>query len=117
MNELIGKVEGWAKAKGILDNSTDVKQLEKTYEELAELQRALGKLELVETLTEDAGESEMYAEVRDELKDAYGDVLVTLIIAAKLSGIDLVDALRSVYTIISARKGVLVDGKFLKETE
>ena len=51
-----------------------------------------------------------------EVVDAYGDVLVTLIIGADLAGVDLVEALNKAYDVIKDRKGYLrEDGVFVKE--
>ena len=51
-----------------------------------------------------------------EARDAYGDVLVTLIIGAELAGLDLVDCLALAYDTIKDRRGYLrEDGVFVKE--
>jgi hypothetical protein len=47
--------------------------------------------------------------------DAYGDVLVTLIVGAALADVDLVSCLESAYAEIKDRKGTLgEDGIFRK---
>lgn len=63
MNELISKVEQWAKDKG-LDQADSSKQMLKTVEEVGEVASALAR--------------------KDEhsLRDGIGDVVVTLIILA-----------------------------------
>ncbi|SUJ18728.1 Uncharacterised protein [Sphingobacterium spiritivorum] len=73
MQELNNKVLDWAKDKGILDNSDPLKQLKKTFEEVAELICALIDKDEAET------------------KDAIGDVNVTLIILKKLAEAKQVD--------------------------
>lgn len=98
MNEwLINNVIEWAEQKGILDNSDAFSQAEKTAEEVIELMSALHHDDYHETV------------------DAYGDIMVTLIIGAKLADIDLEKALESAYNVIKNRKGKMIDGKFVKE--
>jgi uncharacterized protein YegP (UPF0339 family)/NTP pyrophosphatase (non-canonical NTP hydrolase) len=91
------RVEKWAKDKGILDNATLVTQAQKTIEETNELSWA--------------------AISNDKLgyADALGDVLVTLIIGAKMSGNNLMDCLEDVLNIIEKRTGVMQDGQFVKD--
>jgi hypothetical protein len=50
------------------------------------------------------------------MKDAYGDLLVTLIIGCATADIDLVSCLELAYQEIKDRKGYLnADGIFVKE--
>lgn len=95
--ELERAVEGWAKEKGILDKATPMKQALKTLEEVAELINAI----------ED--------EDKYEIADALGDILVTIIIQAKMNNMDLTACLRDAYTIISRRTGAMVNGQFVKD--
>ena len=89
----------WAEARRIVPNSTPLAQAIKTHEELGELLSALHRRNESDTI------------------DAYGDILVTLIIGADLAGIDLIDALAHAYDQIKDRKGILrEDGVFIKET-
>lgn len=53
---------------------------------------------------------------RDAIVDAVGDVIVTVLLQAKIQNIDLTESLESVYNIISKRKGKLVNGTFIKES-
>jgi NTP pyrophosphatase (non-canonical NTP hydrolase) len=88
----------WAEARRIIPNSTTERQLLKTVEELGELISATVKGK------------------KEEQIDAFGDVLVTLIIAADLSGINLVTALEHAWNQIKDRKGYLrPDGIFVRE--
>lgn len=64
-------VEGWAKRKGILKHGTPAKQLLKTLEEITELHTAIEDDNL------------------EEIEDAIGDVVVTLVIYAKMKSIAL----------------------------
>ncbi len=88
----------WAEARKIIPNSTALAQAIKTHEELGELLSALHRGH------------------KEDILDAYGDILVTLIIGADLAGVDLVDALEHAYQQIKDRKGTLrSDGVFVKE--
>lgn len=88
----------WAEARQIIPNSTPQAQLLKTMEELGELVGAVTRGN------------------RDGAIDGFGDVLVTLIIASDLLGIDLNHALEVAYNAIKDRKGTLqTNGIFVKE--
>lgn len=88
----------WAEDRKIIPRSTAMAQAIKTHEELGELLSALLRGN------------------KDEVLDAYGDTLVTLIVGADLAGIDLVDALNHAYDQIKHRRGTLrEDGVFVKE--
>jgi len=88
----------WAEARRIIPNSTTERQLLKTVEELGELISATVKGK------------------KEEQIDAFGDVLVTLIIAADLAGINLTDALEHAWNEIKDRKGYLrADGIFVRD--
>ena len=47
--------------------------------------------------------------------DAIGDILVTLIMQAKLWNTNLYDCLNQAYEVISTRTGRMVDGIFVKD--
>ena len=123
MRELINNVIQWAADRDILNGSNALKQLDKTSEELNELQRALGQWYMLDELvardviTPTSAVKQTQHEVELEVMDAYGDILVTLIIAAKMDGIDLQDALASAWNTIKDRKGRLVNGLFIKEED
>ena len=88
----------WAEARKIIPNSTPQAQLLKTVEELGELVGAVCKGN------------------KEGIVDGFGDVLVTLIIAADLSGVNLVKCLEAAFDEIKHRKGTLMpNGVFVKE--
>ncbi len=88
----------WAEARRIIPNSTPMAQAIKTLEEVTELLSALHRGD------------------REEVIDAYGDVLVTLIIGADLADLDLTKCLEAAYAQIKDRRGTLrADGVFVKE--
>lgn len=52
---------------------------------------------------------------KPEIKDAIGDIAVTLILQAHMHGWTLGECLESAYQVIKDRKGKMVDGVFVKE--
>lgn len=117
MNELIQKVIAWANDRNIIQGSTAIKQLDKTSEEFNELQRALGTLQMAKRVAYEDNVHHYEADAYDEVYDAYGDILVTLIIAAAIDGIDLEHCLQGAYNVIKERKGTMINGKFVKESD
>ena len=110
---LNNKILGWAKDKGIFDKSTPLSQHSKTLEEIEELSMAIsaqyaGKEEFLD----DYG---ALKNTNEEIKDAIGDIIVTLMIQAKMQGLTIEECLESVYNIISKRTGKMVDGIFVKD--
>jgi NTP pyrophosphatase (non-canonical NTP hydrolase) len=88
----------WADARGILKNSTPLAQAIKTTEEVAELLKALSRGDI------------------KEARDAYSDIMVTLIIGSAIADVDLVDCLNEGYEVIRYRTGKLTaDGIFVKD--
>ena len=88
----------WGAQRGILKHSTGLAQAKKTQEELNELIEAL-----------EAGD-------KDARDDAYGDIIVTLIMGAACEDTDLVVCLEKAYNEIKGRKGYLTaEGIFVKE--
>ncbi len=95
--ELETLVIDWAKDKGIFDKGTPLKQAYKTVEEVSELISAVSIND------------------KEEIKDALGDILVTLIIQAKMQNLDLLECVESAYNIISQRTGQMINGTFVKD--
>ena len=96
MEELIQKVQDWAIDKGIDKPENWSKQYVKVVEELGELGSAILK------------------DKREDEKDAFADVLVTIIILSLQRGVNLKTELEKVYEIISKRTGQTVGGVFVK---
>jgi len=97
--ELECAIEVWAEEKGILAQATPIKQAMKTQEELTELCNAI--------LNDD----------KQEIKDAIGDIVVTLIIQAKMQGLTIEECLNTAYDVISKRTGQMINGQFVKDTD
>jgi len=117
--ELSKLVSQWGEEKGIFANSTPLRQLVKTQEELDETKSALEKLndfDYQADLMEDLGVPTPNEEdIRAEVKDGIGDMLVTIILLAKMVDMDSVDCLQSAYDVIKKRTGKMVDGLFVKD--
>ncbi len=95
--ELSALVIAWAEQKGILERGTPEAQAWKTVEETHELLQAIEKND------------------REEIIDALGDILVTLIIQAEMQNLDLIHCLGSAYNVISKRTGIMSEGKFVRD--
>ena len=87
----------WANDKGLLDASNDKAQFMKVSEELGELASAILKQD------------------QDAEFDAFGDVMVTLIILATQRGASLKGCLNEAYNVIKNRTGKLQGGTFIKD--
>lgn len=112
-SELEKNVLDWADDRGILEKATPLAQARKTEEEVNELLEAcVAQHAGFETFTNSKGK---LVNTEEELKDALGDILVTIIIGAELQGLQLEDCLASAYEVISKRKGSMINGQFVKE--
>lgn len=97
MEELQVAINVWAIQKGIMSKSTPIKQHIKTLEEVTELLEAL-------------------VDKNDhEIKDAIGDIIVTLIIQAYMNGTTINECLEQAYNVISKRTGKMENGVFVKD--
>jgi len=93
------KVIQWGEARGIVQNSNPYAQALKTQEEVNELFDAI------------------VAKDREAMIDAYGDILVTLVMGCATADLDLVDCFKHAYEQIKDRKGHLTpEGIFVKES-
>lgn len=113
--ELQAKVLDWARDRGILQDADSLAQANKTLEEVNEL---------IEALEAEKAGCDRYINAKgkdvmthEEIKDAYGDILVTIINGAHTCGFDLVDCLQSAYDQIKDRKGKMINGTFVKEED
>ena len=89
----------WGEDRKIVQHSTPYAQALKTREELIELFDAIA------------------ANDREAMIDAYGDILVTLVMGCATADLDLVSCFRHAYEQIKDRKGHLSpEGIFIKES-
>ncbi|MHC8517016.1 MazG-like family protein [Sporosarcina sp. ITBMC105] len=98
MDQLIKQVEQWSIEKG-LDKADSSKQFLKVSEEVGEVAAALARGDKL------------------SLIDGIGDVVVTLIILGQQHGLELQDCLQYAYDEIAGRKGEMVNGIFVKESD
>ena len=97
LDTLTSQIDKWGYDKGILPNPKAEKQFDKTMEEVGELQDAI--------IDKD----------REEVKDAIGDIVVTLIMQTHAWDLTLVECVEQAYNVISKRTGKMVDGIFVKD--
>lgn len=112
--ELEEKVNQWAADKGILEKATALSQLGKTQEELDETRQALLALEFAQDDNNKDGQLKR-SEALAEVEDGIGDMLVTIIICAKLAGLNSVECLEAAYNVIKTRTGKMENGVFVKD--
>lgn len=98
LEELLKNVEAWSVNKG-LHQAESSKQYLKVSEEVGEVAAALARNDM------------------DALKDGIGDAVVTLIILAQQNGTDLRECLNLAYHEIEGRKGRIIHGVFVKESD
>lgn len=92
------KVIQWGEARQIVQHSNPMAQARKTQEELHELFDAI------------------VANDREAMIDAYGDILVTLVMGCATADLDLVKCFEHAYEQIKDRTGTLgKDGIFYKD--
>ena len=97
--EIEMEVVRWGEARGIVQNSTPAAQAKKTFEELDELFAAIR--------TND----------RAAMADAYGDILVTLVMGCACADLNLIECFQLAYNEIKDHKGFLnKDGIFVKSS-
>jgi NTP pyrophosphatase (non-canonical NTP hydrolase) len=97
MQELIEKVNTWFEDRNLIEGSTDKDQVLKLMQELGELSDHACKGE----------------DIRDDL----GDMLVVMLNIMKRNNFTMEECLQIAYNDIKDRKGKMVDGIFVKESE
>ena len=94
---IIDKVKGWHHDRNLIEGSTDKDQYLKLIQEAGELSDNICK--------------------GKDIKDDIGDMMVVLINIAERNGISLTECLLEAWHDIKDRKGRMVDGVFVKETD
>lgn len=92
------KIKQWAVDRNLHTANPD-KQMLKLFEELGELAEGMAKVR------------------PDQIKDSIGDVYVVLTILSLQLGIDIEECIDIAYDEIKDRKGRMVDGVFVKESD
>ena len=97
IQQLTHLVEQWHIARNLIEGATDKDQLAKLIQEMGEL-------------------SDNICKGRD-IKDDIGDIIVVLINIAERNGISLTECVSTAYEDIKDRKGKMIDGVFIKESD
>ena len=97
LDKLVSRVELWHIERNLIDGSTDQAQFVKLIEEAGELAGNIAR--------------------GKDLQDDIGDMLVVLINIALRNKYDLYECLEVALDDIKDRKGKMVDGVFIKETD
>lgn len=98
LNRLTTQIEAWAIDRG-LDKAQPEKQMLKLVEEVGEIARGLARADL------------------DQVIDSIGDVYVVLTILSMQLDLDIRDCIAAAYEEIKDRKGEMVNGVFVKESD
>lgn len=98
LNELTNQIQDWARDRG-LDKADPSKQMLKLFEECGELAQGIAKNR------------------PEAIKDGIGDAYVVLTILALQHGWDISECIQLAYDEIKDRKGRMVDGVFVKESD
>ncbi len=95
MNKRFEDVRNWGKKRGI-DSASFQRQFQRVLQEVIEIHDAHNN------------------EDPDEVSDAIGDTIVTLINLAKTYGMNAEDCLDGAFSVIELRKGLNFDGDFIR---
>lgn len=97
MEELVNKIAQWHRDRNLIDGSTDKDQYMKLIQEAGEL-------------------SDNICKGRD-ISDDIGDMMVVLINIATRNNLTITECLDAAYNDIKDRKGKMIDGVFVKESD
>ena len=95
----IPMIREWAHARNLIKGSTPDKQFIKLMEEAGEVAAALAR------------------DNQEELIDGLGDMFVVMTILAAQRGVSIEQCITRAYEEIKDRKGRMVDGIFVKESD
>jgi len=95
--QLVDKVVNWHYDRNLIDGSTDKDQTLKLAQELGELSDSVCK--------------------GKDIRDDIGDMLVVMLNIAERNGVSLDDCLERAWDDIKDRKGKMIDGIFVKESD
>lgn len=98
MNQLTENIKQWATDRNLI-NAEPHKQMLKLMEEVGEIAAGLARGDV------------------DEVKDGIGDVMVVITILAEQVGTSIEECTAIAWDEIKDRKGRLVDGVFVKESD
>ncbi len=98
ITELTARIEEWAKARN-LHTADPAKQMLKLGEEFGELCQGMAKNK------------------PDQIEDSIGDMYVVMTILSMQLGLDIEDCVLGAYNEIKDRRGKMVNGVFVKESD
>lgn len=93
------RIKQWHIDRNLIDGATDFAQYEKLHEEQGELLRGI-RLDDIELI-----------------KDSIGDMCVVLVNIAVRNGLTMEECLDAAWEEIKDRKGKMIDGVFVKESD
>lgn len=97
LDQLAYLIDAWARERNLVDGSDPKSQCLKLMEEVGELANSVNK--------------------QKDVRDDIGDCFVVLAILAAQKGVTLRECVTIAYDDIKDRKGVLLDGVFVKSTD
>ncbi len=97
MQELINKIEQWAEDRNLINGSDAKNQFHKLIQECGELSDSICK--------------------QKDASDDVGDIFVVLVILCKQLNLDFERCVQIAYDDIKDRKGKMIDGVFVKESD
>lgn len=97
MEDLVEKIAQWHRDRNLIDGSTDKDQYMKLIQEAGEL-------------------SDNICKGRD-ISDDIGDMMVVLINIATRNNLTITQCLKAAYNDIKDRRGRMIDGVFVKESD
>ncbi len=97
MQDLITKIEQWAEDRNLINGSDAKIQFHKLIQECGELSDSICK--------------------QKDASDDIGDIFVVLVIMCKQLGLDFNECVQIAYNDIKDRKGKMIDGVFVKESD
>jgi DNA phosphorothioation-dependent restriction protein DptG len=97
LEKLVNRIKNWHYDRNLIDGATDKDQLAKLIQEMGELSDNICK--------------------GKDVADDIGDIMVVLINIAERNGLSLRHCLEVAYSDIKDRKGKMVDGVFVKESD
>lgn len=98
ITELTARIEEWARERG-LDVADPAKQILKLGEEFGELCQGMAKNK------------------QEQVEDSIGDMYVVMTILSLQLGLDIEDCVMKAYSEIKDRKGKMINGVFIKESD
>ena len=103
LTDLIAKINEWADERNLKQADPKIQWMRVT-EEVGEIRDVLLK-------------PTKFTDPQMALKDAIGDTLVTIIVLAHQLDLDVTECLNIAYEEIKNRKGKIVNGTFVKESD